>query len=51
MADVFEIARERSARRAVEIAEVDDFIRMARSWWETVESTQRKSTTLQALPQ
>jgi len=50
MADVYEIAKQRSTKLATELAEVDEFIRKAKSWWKMVESTQKKCTALQALP-
>ncbi len=51
MTDVFEIVMERRARLMVELAEVDDFVRKAESWWKMMELAQKQSAVTQALPQ
>ena len=51
MTDVFEIAMERRARFMVELAEVDDFVRKAKSWWKMMEMAQKQGAVPQALPQ
>lgn len=50
MTDVFEIAMERRAALMAEIAEVEDFICKAKSWWKTVDPAQQKNTVPDATP-
>jgi hypothetical protein len=50
MTDVFEIAMERRARLMAELAEVDDFVRKAESWWKMMEMAQKQSAAPHVLP-
>ena len=48
MTNVLEIALERRASLQAEIAEVDDFVRKAKSWWKLVGPAQTNGTALNA---
>ena len=48
MTDVFEIAMERRATLMAEIAEVDDFIRKAESWWKSKDPAPKKNADIDA---
>ncbi len=50
MTDVFEIAMERRATLMAEIAEVDDFIHKAESWWKSMAPAQKKNAAPDASP-